>query len=70
MKLGHSHGRTDSQQDNAQHFQAGETWKAQNRTKALKDSSISRFPKLAVPTEGLSPEAAFLTKDEAFNVHL
>lgn len=37
---------------------------------ALKDPSIDRFPKLAVPNEGLSPEAAFVTKDGVFNVHL
>lgn len=37
---------------------------------ALKGPSIDRFPKLAVPNEGLSPEAAFVTKDEVFNVHL
>lgn len=36
----------------------------------LKGPSIDRFPKLAVPNEGLSPEAAFVTKDEVCNVHL
>lgn len=70
MRLGHSHGRSDSKQGNTQHFQAGETRRAQNRIMALKAPSIDRFPKPAVPNEGLSPDTAFVTKDEVFNVHL
>lgn len=70
MRLGHSHGRSDSQQGNAQHFQAGEAWRGQNKIKALKVPSIARLPKWAEPNEGLNLEAAFVTKDWVFNLCL